>query len=125
MNDLEQRLRKLKPKINRDLRKEIAVGRRRTAGWSKQLLACACSFLLGLAVMYSVMKLPASPEPLQAQPQSQPQPVEVQEKPSPFIDESIAAKPKEPPASASKPMPKTLAGNDYTYLSLLRKYQMP
>ena len=118
-NDFEQRLRKLKPKIRRNIRLEPADGRRQTV---KYLLACSCSFLLGLAVMYGVMRPPVSEGPLQAQPQLQLQPVEIEEKPTRFSDESIAARSKEPSAPAT---PKILAGNDYTYLSLLRKYQMP
>ena len=113
MNDLEKRLKSLKPKVNRKIFL-AAGGRRQAAGW-KNLLACACSFLLGLMVMYGVMR------PVSQEPQALPQPVEIEEKPSRFTDEAVAVRPKEAPS----PAPKALAGESYTYLSLLRKYQTP
>jgi hypothetical protein len=134
MNDLEQRLQKLKPKINRDLRLELlqkaTVSRQPSArsAWGKYLLACSCSFLLGLAVMYGVMKPSISREPQASPPVV---PVKIEEKPSQFFNETIAEKPKEVPAKAESPKegtakrPRTLAGNDSTYLSLLKKYQTP
>jgi len=115
MNDLEKRLKSLKPKVNRKIFL-AAGGRRQAAGW-KNLLACACSFLLGLMVMYGVMRpvSPESPAPVS------PPVVEKEEKPSRFTDEAVAVRPKEVPS----PVPKVLAGESYTYLSLLRKYQTP
>ena len=120
MNDLEKRLKSLKPKVNRSIGARASrppgddfVRARRPR--SNYLLACACSFLLGLVVMYGVMR------PVSQEPQALPQPVEIEEKPSRFTDDAVAVRPKEAPS----PVPKVLAGESYTYLSLLRKYQTP
>ncbi len=110
MNDLENRLRELKPKIKRDLRRELFTELpppRPKTRFLGTLLACSCSFLLGLVVMYGVMK----PSAVQEQ--------QSEDKPPRFSSDTVAAKPKETPA------PRIPAGNDYTYLTLLKKYQSP
>ena len=121
MNDLEKRLKSLKPKVNRSIgaRASRPPGddfARARHPRSNYLFACACSFLLGLMVMYGVMR-PVSPE--SSTPLSPPV-VEKEEKPSRFTDEAVAVRPREAPS----PTPKVLAGESYTYLSLLRKYQI-
>ena len=121
MNDLEERLKKLKPRINRKIVLKSADGRRRTADWArsgvKYLLACSCSFLLGLLVMYGVMKSSVSQEPAQSQPVEKVEKAEPKEKPSRFDNDSVAVRPREAPS------PKIPAGESYTYLALLRKYR--
>ena len=89
MNEIEQRLRKLKPKVHREIREAILAEncaetppkKRASSGWSRFVLTCSCSFLLGLGTMYVILAPMASSE-TESPPQPQQQ---TEEKPSRFF----------------------------------------
>lgn len=120
MNDIENRLRKLKPKVSRDIRSDIlaeipsiVVPPKKRSSSTHYLLACSCSFLLGLLVMYGVMRpADSAGQKQEASPQGN------ENRPSPFTNDSYAVKPT--PKREDRPVK---SGNEYSYYNLLRKYQ--
>ena len=121
MNEIEQRLRKLKPKVHREIREAILAEncaetppkKRASSGWSRFVLTCSCSFLLGLGTMYAILAPMASSE-TESKPQPQQQ---TEEKPSRFSNDTIAMKQKEIPTTSIR------SGKEYAYYTLLKKYQ--